>query len=199
VGPTGPGGTGTVGPTGPTGTGNQGDTGPTGPAGTGVPTGGATGQVLTKNSGTNYDTIWSTPSGGGASSPYYINVVYTPAATPFASTNNASTFVADPRLASAGITVAYTSPNISINFGGSAPTNLPSSAFILYASGSLAGSNWNLTPQYSLAGVVGGGFVIVNGTASITTLWSSFAGSGRYSGAVTTGSNITLGRIIFSI
>jgi hypothetical protein len=186
-----------VGPAGPTGA--DGNVGPTGPAGTGVPTGGDTGQVLTKNSGLNYDTIWSTPSGGGGSSPYYINVVYTPSASPFPSTTNASGFVADPRLASAGITVSYTSPNISINFGGSAPTNLPYSAFILYASGSLAASSWNLTPQYSLAGVVGGGFVIVNGIATISALWSSLAGSGRYSGAVSIGSNITLGRIIFSI
>lgn len=30
-----------------------------------VPTGGSTGQVLTKNSGTNYDTGWTTPGGGG--------------------------------------------------------------------------------------------------------------------------------------
>lgn len=41
--------------------------GPAGPAGPGVPTGGTAGQVLTKNSATNYDTGWTTPaSGGGA-------------------------------------------------------------------------------------------------------------------------------------
>lgn len=39
--------------------------GPAGPAGQGVPTGGTAGQVLTKNSSTNYDTLWQTPSGGG--------------------------------------------------------------------------------------------------------------------------------------
>lgn len=32
--------------------------------GVGVPAGGTTGQVLTKASGTNYDTAWTTPSGG---------------------------------------------------------------------------------------------------------------------------------------
>jgi hypothetical protein len=59
--------TGTVvlGPTGPTGpagpTGATGAAGPTGPAGQGVPTGGTTGQVLAKNSATNYDTIWVSP------------------------------------------------------------------------------------------------------------------------------------------
>lgn len=34
-----------------------------------VPTGGSTGQVLTKVSGTNYDLAWTTPSGGGGSLP----------------------------------------------------------------------------------------------------------------------------------
>ena len=77
-GPTGPpgpqgiqGATGEIGPQGPQGlkgdpgatgaTGPQGDPGPTGPPGQGVPTGGATGQVLTKQSGADYATLWSTP------------------------------------------------------------------------------------------------------------------------------------------
>ena len=55
---------GAEGPQGPIGeTGPKGDQGPAGP---GVPTGGAAGQVLTKKSGTDYDTQWTTPSGGGA-------------------------------------------------------------------------------------------------------------------------------------
>ena len=37
-----------------------------GPAGPGVPTGGTTGQVLAKASGTNYDTTWVTGGSGGA-------------------------------------------------------------------------------------------------------------------------------------
>jgi hypothetical protein len=63
------------GPIGPTGaTGPIGETGPTGPAGPtgasgiGLPTGGATGQVLIKNSNTDYDFSWSSitsGSGGG--------------------------------------------------------------------------------------------------------------------------------------
>lgn len=39
--------------------GPRGSTGPTGPAGNGVATGGTTGQILIKNSATNYDTAWS--------------------------------------------------------------------------------------------------------------------------------------------
>jgi hypothetical protein len=37
-----------------------GPTGPTGPTGAGVPVGGTTGQILAKNSNTNYDTLWVT-------------------------------------------------------------------------------------------------------------------------------------------
>jgi hypothetical protein len=58
--------------TGPTGaTGSTGATGATGPAGSngtngvGVPIGGTTGQVLSKIDGTDYNTQWVTPSGGG--------------------------------------------------------------------------------------------------------------------------------------
>jgi hypothetical protein len=40
-------------------------TGPQGPAGQGVPTGGAAGQLLYKNSATNYDTSWQSPAGAG--------------------------------------------------------------------------------------------------------------------------------------
>ena len=62
-GPQGPiGETGPQGPEGPAGT--KGDPGPAGP---GVPAGGTAGQVLTKKSGTDYDTEWKDPTGGGSS------------------------------------------------------------------------------------------------------------------------------------
>jgi hypothetical protein len=51
---------GVPGPAGP-----QGDPGPQGPAGEGVPTGGSAGQVLTKDTTTDYDTSWQTPAAGG--------------------------------------------------------------------------------------------------------------------------------------
>ena len=61
AGPQGP--QGDAGATGATGaTGSAGATGATGSAGAGVATGGTSGQVLTKNSGTNYDTGWATPA-----------------------------------------------------------------------------------------------------------------------------------------
>ncbi|HRO75079.1 MAG TPA: hypothetical protein PLP27_02890, partial [Crocinitomicaceae bacterium] len=57
--------TGATGPQGP-----AGPAGATGAAGQGVPTGGTAGQVLTKINGTDYNTQWTTPSSGGASTHY---------------------------------------------------------------------------------------------------------------------------------
>lgn len=62
TGPTGP--AGPAGPPGPAGVSTvPGPTGPTGPST--LPVGGATGQVLTKLSGSNFDAGWTTVSGGG--------------------------------------------------------------------------------------------------------------------------------------
>jgi len=79
TGATGPGFSGATGPTGLTGStgpiGLTGSTGPTGPTGAtgltgatgpGVATGGTTGQVLAKNSATNYDTGWVDPPAGNS-------------------------------------------------------------------------------------------------------------------------------------
>jgi hypothetical protein len=61
---------GTTGATGAQGpTGSTGATGAQGPAGQGVPTGGTTGQVLAKNTGTDYDTAWQTPGAATWGSP----------------------------------------------------------------------------------------------------------------------------------
>ena len=91
-GPVGPkGDTGEQGPKGDTGaTGPKGDTGATGPAGPGVPAGGVAGQVLTKKSGTDYDTEWK-DAGGGSTSDVVIhkaelkltNVTLTAATSPY--------------------------------------------------------------------------------------------------------------------
>lgn len=48
--------------------GGIGPQGPPGATGQGVPTGGTSGQILTKDSGTDYDTSWQTPSPSGVSS-----------------------------------------------------------------------------------------------------------------------------------
>src|SRR5262245_51617450 len=57
--------------------GPQGPAGPAGPAGVGVPAGGTTGQVLEKQSATNYDTVWATISAGGR-----VTIQPTPPASP---------------------------------------------------------------------------------------------------------------------
>jgi len=60
----------------------QGNDGPTGPAGAdgdagvGVPTGGASGQILAKNSNTNYDTKWIDPPTGGSGIPESLAIAY---------------------------------------------------------------------------------------------------------------------------
>ncbi|WP_261365333.1 collagen-like protein [Anatilimnocola floriformis] len=79
TGETGPqGATGPQGNAGATGaTGPQGATGATGSAGAngqGVPTGGTTGQVLSKINGTDYNTQWVTPSSGGSQTPWTGNI-----------------------------------------------------------------------------------------------------------------------------
>lgn len=51
-------------------TGQKGDTGSDGANGQGVPTGGTTGQILSKVSATDFDTEWSDPAGGGGANYY---------------------------------------------------------------------------------------------------------------------------------
>ena len=51
--------------------GQDGHDGQDGQNGVGVPTGGTTGQVLSKKSGTDYDTEWTDPSGGGGGTTDY--------------------------------------------------------------------------------------------------------------------------------
>lgn len=51
--------------------GMDGADGADGADGQGVPAGGGSGQVLTKDSGTDFDTSWQTPSGGGGGGNFY--------------------------------------------------------------------------------------------------------------------------------
>ena len=67
---------GPVGPQGPIGEqGPQGPEGPAGPAGPGVPVGGTAGQVLTKVDGSDYNTEWKDPTGGGGTTGGKIRLV----------------------------------------------------------------------------------------------------------------------------
>jgi hypothetical protein len=70
------------GPQGPQGIqGPQGATGSQGPAGAGVPTGGTTGQVLTKIDATYFNTNWQTPSAGGLTLPLGQHLTFAPTTT----------------------------------------------------------------------------------------------------------------------
>lgn len=71
--------TGGIGPTGATGAtgaqgiqGTQGVPGADGSNGVGVPTGGTTGQILKKNSNTDYDTAWANESAGTVTEAFVI-------------------------------------------------------------------------------------------------------------------------------
>lgn len=88
-GPTGP--AGPIGPTGPSGTG---PTGPSGSNGVGIPAGGLTGQVLTKLSNLNYDTGWSTVSGGGGATVGLGTRALTTATVSGVGNNTTATFTA---------------------------------------------------------------------------------------------------------
>lgn len=69
--------------------GPAGQQGARGPAGPGVPTGGTTGQVLKKASGTDYDAEWADESGGGAAVEPYTS---TPAALGTASAGSSDAY-----------------------------------------------------------------------------------------------------------
>ena len=56
--------------------------GPPGADGVGVPAGGAAGQVLTKDTATNFDTSWQTPTGGGGGSLAWADITGKPSTFP---------------------------------------------------------------------------------------------------------------------
>ena len=131
TGPTGTGitgATGVPGATGPTGTGSgltgstgdtgeTGATGATGPTGQGVPSGGSSGQVLTKNSGTSYDTYWATPSAGSGTTRNGLYKVAFGAVSQFSATTDSAEFPS-----SIGTWQTPTTTQLTLNFNS---TNYP--------------------------------------------------------------------------
>ena len=128
-GPTGPQGeTGATGPQGP-----QGIQGPTGPAGAdgadgeGVPTGGTTGQVLAKASGSNYDTEWvDAATGGGVTVAAIQTSAFTPVvgnAYPVDTSGGSVTLTALPSTPSQGDRFELHDPNRS--WGAGSPVTIP--------------------------------------------------------------------------
>jgi hypothetical protein len=129
---------GPVGPTGPTGaTGATGAAGPTGPAGQGVPTGGATGQVLAKNSATNYDTAWVSP---GAPSFPLLGPADTVGAPDYSFAASTSTGMYSPAAGQVALTAGGTQRLLASSAGVQITSNLgigaaPSGSVGLYNAG----------------------------------------------------------------
>lgn len=95
--------------------GRTGKKGDKGDPGVGVPTGGTTGQVLTKNSNTDYDDSWQTPAASGVTS-----VTGVP---PIASTGGTTPAISLQNSASVDITAALGTDTKFFTASGSAATN----------------------------------------------------------------------------
>jgi hypothetical protein len=189
-GPTGsPGATGTAGPQGipgPTGTqgipgptGTAGPPGPTGSPGVGVPVGGTAGQVLTKNTATNYDTIWQTASGGGAVTSVFTRTGAVTAQSndyTFAQIGSKPTTVAGYGITDAGTVTSVGAGNLGILFTTTTlnPTTSPSIQFTATsaAAGTVFANNTtsSTTPAFvtnprisAIANLTSNGFVKTGG------------------------------------
>ncbi len=157
AGPAGPSGaTGATGPTGATGA-----TGPAGPAGTngvGVPTGGSTGQVLSKASSADYDTAWTTPSSGGGGSLSYSQTFL--AADVSMSTGGVSYDLLSLSLA-AGTWVVFASADIQTNVAGGCATRLWDGTTIYAA----ANASWTAAGHRSQLACMS--VIVLSGTITI--------------------------------
>ena len=95
----------------------DGSDGATGPAGPGVPSGGTAGQVLSKVDGTDYNTAWTTPSGGGGTTIPYIstwdsgstNTIWKATVSGYTAYTNGDMFLIKPKISN------YTNVYININ------------------------------------------------------------------------------------
>jgi hypothetical protein len=170
-----PGPTGSTGPTGP-----QGPTGATGP---GVATGGTAGQVLTKNSATNYDTAWQsnpvyaslqtgvlTPNATTSTTPKMMGLAGGAVPTPAKITPTASGKIFIQITGSVAVDQTGGAWTAQLRYGiGNAPNNgavLTGTA--LGASASLAGNNANAWTPFTLCGVI-------TGRAIGTQIWIDMA------------------------
>lgn len=124
--------------------GPTGATGSTGAAGQGVPTGGTTGQVLSKINSTNYNTQWVTVSGGGVSNHpgFATSRYYLPVSIQASSNGTSATNIwAMPFMCPANVTAVSLSANITTGastggvigfaiYGADATTRLPTSNYL---------------------------------------------------------------------
>jgi len=161
-----------------------------------MPTGGTTGQVLAKSSGTDYDTGWITASsGGGGLTPTASKTAnYTAASGQLVLCNaNGGAFtVTLPASPSAGVTVGAKKTDVSgnaITVVGSGGTTIDGDATCVITSPEAAatfvfdGTNWQIQNTA----------IVSAGTDSLQTLWTPAYTNGNWHDRRTpTGSNITL-------
>lgn len=131
-----------VGPQGPAGA-----AGATGSAGPGVATGGTTGQVLTKNSGTNYDTTWSTVSGTGTVT---------------------SVSVVTANGVSGSVATATSTPAITLTLGAIAPSSVAAAGTV--TGSNLSGTNTGDQSLFSTIAVSGQSNVVADAASDTLTL-----------------------------
>ena len=161
----------------------QGDAGATGSAGVGVPTGGTTGQVLAKNSATNYDTEWVDQTGGGGGGEVAIveltQAAYNALAPPDPDTLYVITDAVDPLLSQMGVsgpTGAAWMPN------GAILENTSRYTAPLAAQAALASGVIKTFPMGTLrAGhtATGLGFIAGAAAATITNSWAGICTADR--------------------
>lgn len=130
---------GSAGPAGPTG-----PAGPAGPTGQGVPAGGTTGQVLAKNSGTDYDTEWVDDAGTGTTIMEAATV--TPGADDFIPFINDGSTTATP----AKVEATYFASASALTSGLGAKLDTTAAPELIrdtMATALVAGSNITITPN----------------------------------------------------
>jgi hypothetical protein len=185
-GPTGP--TGATGPTstvvGPTGApGSTGNTGPTGPTGPGLPTGGSIGQIIVKNSATNYDTVWANNNTGFKNQiingNFRVNQrVYASAGSLASGSYGFDRWKSSTTSSSMTFTAVVNGQSVTINSGGSFQQviereNIPAGTYTLSWTGTATGRVYNsggTPPSYAASPVSftadGSANVVVEFTAS---------------------------------
>lgn len=152
------------GPPGPQGLpGAVGSPGGTGATGAGVPVGGSTAQVLSKIDGTDYNTHWVTPSGGGGGSGYPLETPFTVPPAPGSWTHSDLNSIATT--AQGGVGNTTTQIIYAGNNSGDATASLRND---ITAAGAGGASGWRATARFRrwfpLFNFVALGIVISDGT-----------------------------------
>lgn len=163
----------------------KGTPGAPGAPGQGVPTGGTTGQVLTKNSATDYDTGWATPSGGGGgggANPFWASAPTVPTSSSFTLVKGAGTTAA----------ISDTTRGVLMDVTGAGATDRNA---LLSAGAPPGGGAWTMTallvPNFSSRSYMSFGLYVKDGAGKIEAPSLAGNASGRPSTRRLKWTNIT--------